>query len=111
MNIFVSVVHSFIHFSLKIEVAVDFFYYFFFLSHWLFFLEVEVKRTRILYGMATTSAAEGSSEYIETLQDKGTCTQLASIFQQDVHIIPEETLRKISQGSMKSFILESKEYT
>lgn len=51
------------------------------------------------------ASMEGPSPNIQTPD-----AQLKSILEQDVQIIPEETLRKISQGPMKSFILDTKEY-
>lgn len=65
--------------------------------------------TGVLNEMATAQM-EGSSLDIPAPQDVEKCAQLKSILERDVQIIPEETLRKISQGPMKSFILDSKEY-
>lgn len=61
--------------------------------------------------MSTTSMEEeGSSENIQTPKEVEKCAQLRSILERDVQVIPEDALRKITQGVMKRFMLESKEY-
>ena len=53
---------------------------------------------------------EGPPENIQKHQNTHHYQDLNPILEQNVNIIPEETLRRISLGSMKSFLLQSEDY-
>ncbi|KAK2756662.1 hypothetical protein FQN54_005107 [Arachnomyces sp. PD_36] len=55
-------------------------------------------------------AMEGSSENIRQSGGDEKCAQLDSILHKDLEIVPENTLRAISQGSMKNYISGTEDY-